>query len=147
MKYTIKLSELTEVPCKEYLDEFVNEEIDILEAFKKLGQQFLWLLKYETKGLKSDEAFCKLAVQQDGWALRYVKVQTEEICKLAVQQGGYALQYVKVQTEEICKLAVQQDGHALNSVTVQTEEICKLAVQENGYALQYVKDEIIKNKL
>ena len=125
MKYIIKLSELNGTPCKKYLDEFVNEEIDILEAFKKLGQQFLWLLKRETKGLKSDEAFCKLAVQHDGDVLHYIKIQTEEICKLAVQQNGHALQYVKVQTEEICKLAVQQDGHAL----------------------YYVKDKIIKNKL
>jgi hypothetical protein len=35
--------------------------------------------------------------------------QTEEICKLAVQQNGMALQYVKEQTEELCKLAVQQN--------------------------------------
>ena len=36
----------------------------------------------------------KLAVQQDGYALRHVHNQTEELCKLAVQQDGYALQYV-----------------------------------------------------
>ena len=34
--------------------------------------------------------------------------QTEKICKLAVQQDGYALQFVKKQTEEICKLAVKK---------------------------------------
>lgn len=55
MKYTIKLSELIEMPCEEYLAEFVNGEIDILESFKKLGQQFYWLLRCETKGFKSDE--------------------------------------------------------------------------------------------
>lgn len=32
--------------------------------------------------------------------------QTEEKCKLAVQQDGYALQHVKNRTDEICKLAV-----------------------------------------
>lgn len=31
--------------------------------------------------------------------------QTYEICTLAIQQIGYALEYVKKQTEEICKLA------------------------------------------
>jgi hypothetical protein len=51
------------------------------------------------------EEICKLAVQQNGDALRYVKNQTEEICKLAVQQNGDALKYVKNQTEEICELA------------------------------------------
>ena len=35
-----------------------------------------------------DEASCKLAVQQYGNALQFVKDQTDEICKLAVQQNG-----------------------------------------------------------
>ena len=99
--------------------------------------------------------FCKLAVQQNGFALKYIseEKQTEEICstlfeckleasllsKLAVQQNGYALQFVKKQTEEICKLAVQQNAYALQFVKDQTEEICKLAVQKNGHLLQYVK--------
>jgi len=38
------------------------------------------------------------------------------LCKIAVQQNGYALGYVKNQTEEICKLAVQQDENALDFV-------------------------------
>jgi len=84
---------------------------------------------------------CKLAVQQCGYALPYVKNQTDEICILAVQQYGYALPYVKNQTEEICKLAVQQNGCALQYVKNQTDEICKLAVQQNGYALPYVKNQ------
>ena len=38
---------------------------------------------------------------------------TGEICKLAVQQNGNALKYVKEQTDEICKLSVQQYGDAI----------------------------------
>ena len=52
---------------------------------------------------------CKLAVQQDGLALRRVRknLQNEEICKLAVLQDANALEYVRkdLQTEEIRKLA------------------------------------------
>jgi hypothetical protein len=117
----------------------------------------------------SDDDFCKLAVQQEGCALRlvtnqteeicklavqrhtaailWVKDQTDEICKLVVQQDGDDLLYIKIQTEEICKLAVQQNGNALRYVKIQTDEICKLAVQQNGNALRYVKiqtDEILK---
>ena len=84
---------------------------------------------------------CKLAMKQNGWALQFVRQQTEEICKLAVKQEGRALKYVKEQTEELCKLAVEQDGLALCYVKNQTEEICKLAVQQDGYALQYVKEQ------
>ena len=59
---------------------------------------------------------CLEAVKQNGWALQFVKEQTEEICLEAVKQNGWALQFVKEQTEEICLAAVKQDGMALEYV-------------------------------
>jgi hypothetical protein len=56
------------------------------------------------------------AVEQNGYALRYVKDQTEAVCLKAVEQNGYALQYVKDQTEAVCLKAVEQDGDALQYV-------------------------------
>jgi hypothetical protein len=109
----------------------------ILDERRPIGELIDW----------SDNDMCKIAVQQNGLALQYVKNQTDEICKLAVQQNSDALHYVKNQTDEICKLAVQKYGRALQYVKNQTDEICKLAVQQNGYALQYVEnqtDEICK---
>jgi Fe2+ or Zn2+ uptake regulation protein len=79
------------------------------------------------------------AVIQCGWALEFVKVQTEEICLAAVKQYGYALEHVDVQTEEICLAAVKQNGDALELVNVQTDKICLAAVKENGWALGHVK--------
>ena len=35
------------------------------------------------------------AVENNGYALRYVKDQTEAVCLKAVENNGYALQYVK----------------------------------------------------
>ena len=66
--------------------------------------------------------FCKIAIQQNGLALQFVKEQTDELCKLVVQQNGYDLRYVNEQTEELCKLAVQQNGSALRHVNNQTDE-------------------------
>jgi hydrogenase maturation factor len=57
-----------------------------------------------------------------------VKTQTDEICKLAVVQNGYALRYVREQTDEICKLVVVHTGSALQYVKEKTDEICKIAV-------------------
>src|SRR3990167_9047465 len=68
----------------------------------------------------SDEKQCLRAVEQNGYALRYVKEQTEAICLEAVKQDGYVLQYVKEQTEAICLEAVKQDGDALQYVKEQT---------------------------
>jgi len=87
------------------------------------------------------EELCKMAVQRDDCALQYVKEQTEELCKMTVQQNGLALRYVKEQTEEICKLSVLHNGRALYYVKEQTEELCKIAVQQNGLALLYVKEQ------
>ena len=43
----------------------------------------------------SDEKYCLKAVENDGYALRYVREQTEAVCLKAVENAGYALQYVK----------------------------------------------------
>jgi len=52
----------------------------------------------EKKNLKGKEAL--EAVKQNGYALGFVKEQTEEICLEAIKQDGYALQYVN---EELFK--------------------------------------------
>jgi hypothetical protein len=96
----------------------------------------------------NDPDFCKSAVQQNGYAIVYVKSEllTEDICKLAVQQNGYAILYVNSEllTEDICKLAVQQNWCAIVYVKPEllTEDICKLAVRQNGLALQYIRPEL-----
>jgi len=84
---------------------------------------------------------CKLAVQQHGCTIKYVKEQTSELCDLAVQDDAYSIKFVKEQTHELCKIAVQQYGSVLKFVKEQTPEICKLAIQQNGFALQYVKEQ------
>lgn len=98
------------------------------------------------KNLKGKETL--EAVKQNGYALQYVKDQTEEICLEAVKQNGYALQYVNEQTEEICLEAVKKNGCALEYVKDQTEEICLEAVKQNGCALEYVNEDIFhKDKI
>ena len=42
----------------------------------------------------TDEKHCLEAVKRNGYALQYVKEQTEAICLEAVKEDGYALQYV-----------------------------------------------------
>ena len=60
------------------------------------------------------------------------------VCLKAVERNGYALQYVKEQTEAMCLKAVEQDGDALRYVKEQTEAVCLKAVERNGDALLYV---------
>ena len=89
----------------------------------------------------SNETYCLKAVEEDGYALQYVKEQTENICLKAVEEDGDALRYVKEQTENVCLKAVEEDGYALQYVKDQTENVCLKAVEKNGDALQYVKEQ------
>jgi len=59
--------------------------------------------KYIAEWLNDLEERCKIAVQQNGNALFYVKNQTGEICKIAVQQNGNALGYVKIKLTSCVK--------------------------------------------
>jgi len=99
------------------------------------------IIIHDAKNAYEDYEICKLAVQEDGYALRFIKEQTEELCKLAIQQNSWALQFVKEQTEELCKLALKKHCLTLQFVKEQNPELCKLALQQNCCALQYVKEQ------
>ena len=85
------------------------------------------------------------AVEQYGYALKYVKEQDKDICLKAVEENGYALKYVKEQDKDICLKAVEENGDALQYVKEQDKDICLKAVEQNGYALQYVNPKIFKD--
>ena len=72
--------------------------------------------------------------------ITFSAILTVEAALKAVERNGYALQYVKEQTETLCLKAVEQDGDALQYVQEQTEPVCLKAVERNGDALRYVLD-------
>jgi len=121
----------------EYRDgQLIVDQVNVKDDSKQAGR---WIKKFVIT--KEFEQLCLAAVQQDGWALEYIKEQTPEICLAAVQQTWRALRYVKEQTPEICLAAVQQNGLALQYIKEQTPELCLAAVQQNGLALQYIKEQ------
>ncbi len=67
----------------------------------------------------------------------------KEYCLKAVERNGYALQYVKEQSEAVCLKAVERNGDALRYVKEQSEAVCLKAVESDGYALQYVKEQSV----
>ena len=82
-------------------------------------------------------------VQQEGWALEYVKEQTPEICMAAVQRNAYALLYVKEQTPELCAEAVKNDPDAWEFVDeALKEEVESLLDKENSleYKMKEAKE-------
>ena len=96
---------------------------------------------------------CLAAVQQNGYALRFVpdEKKTHEIILVAVQQRGYALQFVPYEkrTNEICLAAVQRHGFALRYVPDEnkTYEICLTAVQQYGCALLFIPEHLQSDEI
>lgn len=90
------------------------------------------------KHIWRNEILCKDAVKQNGYALRWVRNQTEDICLAAVKQDGFALQFIDAQTLSVCLAAVKQNGFALEWVKIQTEEICTEAVKQNNKVINIV---------
>ncbi len=100
-----------------------------------------WDKLSEKKNLSGEEAL--EAVKQDGYALQYIKEQTEEICLEAVKENGYALQYVREQTPRVCLEAIKENGDALQYVSgdafkteeMTLEQVCK----ELGREIKIIK--------
>ena len=101
------------------------------------------ILREPKKAYKYNE-ICKMAVQQNGLNLKYVREQTEEICEMALKQNFHALRYVINQTPKLCKSAIEENGCYLKYVKNQTPELCKLAVEQNGYAIKYVGNQTLE---
>jgi hypothetical protein len=88
------------------------------------------------------EKLCKLAVQQDGNAIKYIpkRQRNEEVCKLALQRNGDVIHYIHEhqRSEDVCKLAVQQHPYLIRYIHNPSEEVCKLAIQIDPFAIQYI---------
>ncbi|HID9495110.1 TPA: DUF4116 domain-containing protein, partial [Clostridioides difficile] len=83
---------------------------------------------------------CMEAMRENGWALQYVKEQTEEICMEAVREDGEALQYVKNQTLKVCIESIRQNKWALEYVKEQTKEICIYALKQDKHLIKYIRN-------
>jgi hypothetical protein len=86
----------------------------------------------------------KIALKQNGCALKYVKNITFELCKIALEENGLALEYINRQDveydyEELCMIAIDNQPLALKFIEEQTYEICMKAVKKNGNAILYAK--------
>ena len=80
------------------------------------------------------------AVQQNGFAIEYIKNPSEEVQMAAVQETGFAIQYINNPSEEVQMAAVKQDGRTIEYIKNPSEAMQMTAVQQNGRAIQYIKN-------
>ena len=80
------------------------------------------------------------AVQQNGFAIEYIKNPSEEVQMAAVQETGFAIQYIKNPSEEVQMAAVKQDGRTIEYIKNPSDAMKMAAVQETGYAIRYINN-------
>lgn len=104
----------------------------------------MFLFHKELSCRESYEKFCIGLVSYNGNMLKYISDQTEEMCRIAVQNQPFAIRFAKIQTPEICLEAVKNCGLLLKYVENQTEEMCIAAIQSEEYSIFHIKEQTEK---
>jgi hypothetical protein len=86
----------------------VRRNFEILKEYVQLDNTNIRYVQPTTPGYAK---LCKIAVSQDGLALRYVSkaMRTPELCKIAVSKHGFALQLVPPELRDEVLRAVEQE--------------------------------------
>lgn len=65
---------------------------------------------------------------------------SEETKLAAVQQDGYAIQYIKNPSEQVQLAAVKQNGYAIKDIVDPSEKVQLAAVQQDDNVIDYIKN-------
>lgn len=98
---------------------------------------------------KQTTRICEEAVRSFGYAIQYVKKQTEDIALLAVTQDGLSLEFVdkEFHTERVINKAIKQNPLSFKFAQLKTYDICLKAVKLNGVNLEFVPKEYIDDNM
>ena len=108
-------------------------EAEQLAAVEQNG----WAIQY----IKNPSEQVQLAaVEHYGIVLRYIKNPSEQVQLAAVKQDGYAIRYIKNPSEQMQLAAVRQNGLAITDIKNPSEQVKLAAVRENGMAIEYIKN-------
>lgn len=89
--------------------------------------------------INQSDDMCKIAVKQNGFAIKYIKDQKKKYCETAVKNNGLALEHVKYQTNKICKLAVKQNPLAIRYIRCNSEEPDGVRIRKNTNVICYIR--------
>lgn len=91
------------------------------------------------------------AITLDGTLLQLLpqEKRTKKVCRLAVLNNGLAIKHVKNPNRGLCKIAVEKNSEALKSVPVDfvDKELCLKAVYKNGMNLKHVPKSVLDQEI
>ena len=80
------------------------------------------------------------AVKQDGWAIRYINSPSEQVQLAAVRQNSWAIRYINNPSEQVQLAAVEHAGQAIQYIDNPSERVQLVAAKKDGYAIDYIKN-------
>ena len=80
------------------------------------------------------------AVKQDGWAIRYINIPSEQVQLAAVRQNSWAIRYINSPSEQVQLAAVEHAGQAIQYIDNPSERVQLAAAKKDGYAIDYIKN-------
>ena len=80
------------------------------------------------------------AVKQDGWAIRYINSPSEQVQLAAVRQNSWAIRYINSPSEQVQLAAVEHAGQAIQYIDNPSERVQLVAAKKDGYAIDYIKN-------
>lgn len=120
----------------------------LLQSLKNRATNF----DYVSANCWLEEGFYHEVLKRNGECLQYIPeyARTFELCKIAVRQNGWALRYVGDDFKASLYLdAVRSMGCVLSDIPDQdkTEELCIEAVKQNGSAIKNVPDKWLTQEM
>ena len=80
------------------------------------------------------------AIEQNGYAIRYIEKPSEQLQLVAVKQDGLAIVDIKNPSEQVQLAAVKQDGLAIGFINNPSEQVQLAAVRQNGFAIEDINN-------
>lgn len=71
----------------------------------------------------------------------------DELKRMAVEENGHALQYIKNPSEELQLIAVKKSGTAIAYVSEPSNEVQVEAVNDNPYSIRYIRNPSIEAQM
>lgn len=88
----------------------------------------------------ADDQILFAALEQNGYAIKYLKYQPENIQTIAVKQNSCAIEFIEKPFESVQLIAVKNDGLVIKYIENPSIQVQLEAVKQNGEAIQYIKN-------
>src|SRR6056297_68833 len=82
------------------------------------------ITKEELIRWQTDEEFQLEKVKQDGYNIRYIRIQSEKNCLESVKQNGNSIQYINNPSEKICLEVMKKNGRCIKYINNPSERVC-----------------------